>query len=228
MKILAVLFSLFIASCQGTGQPRIVIVEGKTFSLGTIQRGSVTDHLLTIKNPGIDTLIVSHVNVSCGCTGTLLSSDHIPPGGSGSLKITFNSKNFSGHVDKSLTILSNAAKDSILVIHFDAQVVQQLTHDPEYLLFDRAVVGNREIRKVKIANEGVYPVVFLRFSTEVPGLAIVLPADTLKQGSSIEIPVEFTPQKASEVLDGKLDIETDNPLQRHVLINIYGSIHSPQ
>ena len=52
-------------------------------------------------------MIISRVRASCGCTATMLSSDHILPGKSAELKATFNPTGYKGLVKKDINIESN-------------------------------------------------------------------------------------------------------------------------
>ena len=73
------------------------------FDLGKIDRGVVAKKELTIKNAGTEKLVLGNVEVSCGCTGTVVSNKELLPGDTTSLLITFNSKNFNGPVHKTVT-----------------------------------------------------------------------------------------------------------------------------
>lgn len=220
--ILALL--LLFAATGAIAQASIEVAEGPSFTLGKVYRGAVVDHHVTLKNTGSDTLVVSRVDVSCGCTGSLLSTDHIPPGGTGTLNITFNSRNFRGTVHKTLTVNSNAADHPQLQIEFDGNVVEELMLTPEYLWFQDAAIGERMTKTITITNGGDVPVELTGFSTELAGLNTVLTGQTIKPGEKIEIPVEFTPEKPNPVVADRLTIRTNHPRQKDLVVPVYGNI----
>ena len=65
------------ALTSGLAQPKIQVVGGTKIDLGSIYRGAVVERKVMLKNIGSDTLVVSRVDPSCGCTGTVVSNDHI-------------------------------------------------------------------------------------------------------------------------------------------------------
>ncbi|MGA9119696.1 MAG: DUF1573 domain-containing protein [Bacteroidota bacterium] len=207
-------------------QAKINILEGTTFSIGTVARGQVVNHDLTIQNPGKDTLIISRVDVSCGCTGSMLSTDHIPPGGSGSLQITFNSKNFRGPIHKTVTVNSNAPGEQAVQISFDGTVTEEISISPEYLWFQDATVGVRSEKSVTIKNEGKTAFQLTGYSTGLAGVNINLPTGEIKSGDSVIVPIEFIPEKPVPVVADRIVIRTSHPTQTELPIGIYGNIKS--
>ncbi len=116
-SVTAALLSLLAAAAGA--QPKIGYGE-KKFDLGTIYRGEVIEHTLTLKNTGTELLLLGSIDASCGCTGTIASNKEIRPGETGTLAITFNSRSFSGTVHKSVTVNSNAVNEPRVVIEFTA------------------------------------------------------------------------------------------------------------
>ncbi len=222
-KILFVVSSLLLATLA-PAQAKIEVAEGTTFNLGEIYRGDVVEHPLTLVNSGRDTLVISRVDVSCGCTGSMLSTDHIGPGGKGTLEISFNSRNFRGPVHKTLTVNSNAADHPQLLIQFEGTIVEEVTITPEYLWFQDAQVGERSTKSVSIKNEGNVPIELTGFTTDLAGLSTVLPGTAIKPGQTIDLPVEFTPEKATPVVADRITIHTSHPRQKELVIPVYGNI----
>ena len=86
--------------------PKLSFSE-EEWDFGKIKEDERPVHIFTIKNIGREELIISRVRASCGCTVTLLSSDHILPGKSAELKATFDPTGFEGLVKKDINIESN-------------------------------------------------------------------------------------------------------------------------
>ncbi len=224
MRQITVLVCLVLFSSLAPAQAKIAVAEGTTFNLGQVYRGDVVEHPLTILNSGRDTLVISRVDVSCGCTGSMLSNDHIGPGDKGTLQITFNSRNFRGPVHKTLTVNSNAADHPQLLIQFEGTVVEEVTITPEYLWFQDAQVGERSTKSVSIKNEGNVPVELTGFATDLAGLSTVLPGTAIGPGQKIDLPVEFTPEKPTPVVADRITIHTNHPRQKDLVIPVYGNI----
>ena len=87
-------------------QPKISISE-EEWDFGKIKEDERPEHIFTISNKGGKDLIISRVRAACGCTATMLSSDHIPPGKTAELKTTFNPVGYDGKIKKPIYIESN-------------------------------------------------------------------------------------------------------------------------
>ena len=98
--------------------PKISLSE-KEWNFGKIKENERPNHIFTITNTGGEELVISRVRASCGCTATMLSSDHILPGKSAELKTTFNPRGYEGEVKKSIYIESNdpeLSKEKLTII----------------------------------------------------------------------------------------------------------------
>src|SRR5438128_1467584 len=77
------------------GKPQLTIVGGDTVNWGKIGPGTLT-RALTIKNTGGDTLKISNVKPSCGCTTAPLTHNTLPPGDTATINISIDMKNHNG------------------------------------------------------------------------------------------------------------------------------------
>lgn len=78
-----------------------------TFDFGTINEGDVVDHTFTFTNTGEAPLIISSATASCGCTVPQWPKEPIPVGGTGEIKVQFNSRNKPGIQNKTISITAN-------------------------------------------------------------------------------------------------------------------------
>jgi len=75
------------------------------------------------KNVGGSDLIISYVKTSCGCTASDYSKDPVPPGGTGTIELTFDSSHQPGMNYKSATVMANT-QPNIVELKIRAEVVQ--------------------------------------------------------------------------------------------------------
>jgi hypothetical protein len=219
------LFSLLaVPAVLLVAQPKLHIVDGTKLSLGTIYRGQVIERTVSLRNIGSDTLMLGKVDVSCGCTAAIISSDKIPKGGTGTLKITFNSRNFAGEIHKSVTVNSNSADSPATVIEFTGTVINEIELSPMQLFLKEAETGRTTVVTFKIRNNGKEPLQLKGFRTPLEGFSVALPEDALKPGSEVELTAEFTPKKAIQLISDGVFITTSNPNQPEVYIPIFGSV----
>lgn len=74
---------------------------------GMILHGERVFHRFNFINTGNETLIVTGVSSSCGCTVADYSKSPIQPGADGYVEVTFDSQNRQGFQEKTVTVLSN-------------------------------------------------------------------------------------------------------------------------
>ncbi len=98
----------------------IQIYETK-YNFGKIKEGDVVKHAYKFKNTGTSPLLISKVDVSCGCTVPTFSKDPIAPGAEGEIVLQYNSKGHPGQQAKNAMVHSNAQAEAIS-IGFEADV----------------------------------------------------------------------------------------------------------
>lgn len=106
---------------QASNKPAgpVITFEKKSHDFGTINPGDKVEHVFAFTNTGNEPLIISNVQVTCGCTTPKgWPRDPIMPGGKGEITIAFNSAGKSGRQDKVVTVISNAANADDAKISF--------------------------------------------------------------------------------------------------------------
>lgn len=93
-----------------------------TFDFGDMYQGDKVEHTFAFSNTGTEPLILTNVEVQCGCTATKYTRDPIAPGGTGEITVSFNSTGKSGMQSKTVTAVSNA-KSTRTVVRFTANVL---------------------------------------------------------------------------------------------------------
>ena len=89
-------------------QPTTTIqYESEKFNFGVVDEGEVVKHVYKFKNTGTEPLIISNAKGSCGCTVPTWPKEPVPPGGTGELKVEFNSKGKPGPQSKRVTVTAN-------------------------------------------------------------------------------------------------------------------------
>ena len=85
---------------------------------GTIQEGETVSTLFTFTNTGKSDLIIVDARGSCGCTVPEYPKNiPISPGGTGTLRVSFNSNNMPNLQQKTVTISANtdSGRESIRI-----------------------------------------------------------------------------------------------------------------
>lgn len=104
----------------------VITWEKKTHDFGDIAQGDKVEHTFYFTNTGTEPLIITNVQVSCGCTTPKgWPREPIPPGGKGELSISFNTAGKINKQNKPVTIVSNAVNNDGATISFTANILDK-------------------------------------------------------------------------------------------------------
>lgn len=95
--------------------------ERTEYDFGQIKEGEKVVYTYKFTNTGEAPLIVNSVQPSCGCTAPDWSKEPIPAGGTGFVKVEFDSNGKQGIQNKVVTVNANTWPKS-LILRFKAQV----------------------------------------------------------------------------------------------------------
>ncbi len=205
MMIFLVLAPSLAAQTDDEDSPAIIKVDPASkarikvdedfWDFGSIPKGSVVTHDFIFRNTGTDTLVITKVKPTCGCTTAPLSSDRIAPGESTNLSVSLNTKKLQGLVRKYININCDDPINPYFKISFNANInnpLLTLMAEPAIVDFGAIDEGGKSTVKVKITNTG----------TETADLKILSqPSDkivktslskaSLKPGKSAELVLEY-------------------------------------
>lgn len=123
MTIVSVGFML--AACGG-GEPDIDLAQSQ-IDLGVVTNGEIPTIEIPVRNLGSGDLIIEAVTTSCGCTSASITPEVIPPGGTGTLAIQYDSGAHGpdevGPVMRQIFIASNDPDEPEIEFRFRAEIV---------------------------------------------------------------------------------------------------------
>ncbi|MBN2518976.1 MAG: DUF1573 domain-containing protein [Bacteroidales bacterium] len=106
----------FAISQENTQNEKKAHIEFKEieYDFGTIEYKAEAKHDFEFKNTGKETLVISNVRASCGCTTPSYSKEPIKKGDTGSISVKYDTKRI-GPFTKSITVTSNADNPTIVL-----------------------------------------------------------------------------------------------------------------
>jgi len=110
MKLFFAIILIATSSALGFGQEAELRFDKKVQKFPDTEEGVVLEHLFTFQNTGNSPLIFKDYKVTCPCTKVIFPSQPIPPGKSGEVKVTFDTKGKSYYQDRIIEIFSNSKK----------------------------------------------------------------------------------------------------------------------
>jgi hypothetical protein len=126
-RVAAVAAALVLATAAGAGDsppaPRIR-VEPESFDFGNALPGRTLRKEFTIRNFGDAALELESVSTTCGCTAALAGTKRIEPGRSTPLRVTFQTRRFSGKIERRVLVRSNDPETPLLEVRLSATVAE--------------------------------------------------------------------------------------------------------
>ncbi|UFS70600.1 DUF1573 domain-containing protein [Geomonas sp. RF6] len=221
IPLLGLLGSLFVAAAAYAA-PELSVEQG-VFNFGSIAQGKKVQHTFVIKNTGDATLQIRQLRPSCGCTAATPSSSQIPPGKSAEIKVVFDSTNFSGRMQKSVVVDTNAGKNPSYTLVMDGTVVEALQVSPRTLSLGAIKIGATREVSLNVTNRGNETVKLLSVNTTSPQIKASIKKGTIPVGESGTVEIAVTPQTEARVLSGYVHITTDNPQKKEITVPVYAS-----
>lgn len=134
MKKYFFLFVLLGFAAQGFAQANsaakangpVITFDKKVHDFGDIFQGDKVEETFYFTNTGNEPLIITNVQVTCGCTTPKgWPRDPIAPGAKGELTVAFNSAGKMGRQNKVVTVVSNASNADGSQISFSTNVLEK-------------------------------------------------------------------------------------------------------
>jgi hypothetical protein len=225
LSILAVL--ALAAAAPGQARKPRAVFKATSHDFGKVKQGDVVTHEFTFQNEGSAPLAVEKIETTCGCTAALVSDKNVGPFKEGKIKLTFDTRGYSGRLTRYLYFISNDASNPRreLSVSADIEVPPSARIDIDRYNLDLGLVlegespaakivvksaGEREL-KVEVAHENV------KFFSGGKPLA---PAFTLPVGESREIEVRFPPQARPGVQRDYILVRSNDPVRTTLSIYI--------
>jgi len=97
--------------------------QSKVYDYGKIREADgAAKGVFTFTNIGNDTLLVTAVRPSCGCTASDYTKDPILPGGTGKIEATYNAAGRPGPFNKAITVTTNDPDNASIVLTIKGEV----------------------------------------------------------------------------------------------------------
>jgi hypothetical protein len=227
LRFLLAFSILSLSFAAGGQQPKIAFKE-MSWNFGKIKQGDGFSHEFVFNNEGDGVLTIKNVETSCGCAAAVISEKKVGPGKSGKIKVTFNSRGYSGEVTKSIFVdcddpLSPRVELKILAA---VDVPPQPRIDLDRFSYDAGLLLQGEDLQAKVAvqNKGDLELTF-----ECAPLPIVTyaiggrPAKfpvKVAPGKSVEVGVTLTLPNYVGVLKEFILFKSNDPLRQTITMNL--------
>jgi len=214
---------------------QMILKSKPAVDFGTIVEGQEARFMFTFRNEGDAPLRLLNVFPSCGCTTPSWTEEPVPPGGTGTITIVFDSSGRPGTFVKSLRVATNGEPASLKL--FIEGFVKRV-HLPEgvsqgNLLIDRDVAklgvipqGTNALHTFRLQNTGAQPIHILAATTTHQNVSVEVPEQPLLPNDIAELylVVKTIALEVGESIDYKIILETDDNDQPRKSLHITGQI----
>jgi hypothetical protein len=164
---------------------RLISFEGTVAELGVVDQGTTVAWAFPYKNVGDQLLKIGEVTSTCGCTTSEPTPREVRPGGTGLLKVSLMTGNFSGPINKKLIVRSNDPAMPTVELSMKASIRTLFRVEPKAVQFGEIERGRSVSRELMIKPVGKHAVEILKAGTTIPGLTVErLPMNPADNGAA--------------------------------------------
>ena len=205
------------------GGPRIEVAK-PDHDFGTIPQHTTVEHTFKFCNTGDETLKITNVRSSCGCT-VAKADKEIPPGECGEVKLTFNSQNFTKTVRKTVTLQTNDPENKTVKLTITANVLADIVCTPLTVDFKRFDRGDKPESTVRVFSPTgkKFSIVDAKPTQDYIQAEVVEP----EEGShdyAVKISIAGTPPVGA--FRGSVNISIDLDKKRNLPVTVKGYVRS--
>ena len=205
--------------------PELAVEQG-TFNFGTIAQGKKVQHGFRIKNSGDAPLQIKKLEAACGCTAVKPSTSVIQPGKSAEIDVIFDSATFSGKVQKSVTMTTNAGKTPNYTFVMEGTITEELQVAPRQLSIGALTPGVAKQVTINVTNNGANSIKLLGVNVTSASLQIKpnIRKSEIKPGETGTIELSITAKPEAKILSGYLHVLTSSAQKKEITVPVYGSV----
>ncbi|MDO8588674.1 MAG: DUF1573 domain-containing protein [Armatimonadota bacterium] len=127
--------------------------DSYTWDFGAAEEGSWVEHTFLCSNVGVEELVISKLDSTCGCTAVSSSQDRIPPGGKAEIKVALDTTGRSGAQSQTVYIHSNDPITPVAQLQVSGAVwPSRLVYSPRSITFGEVRRGQDAAREIVLPS----------------------------------------------------------------------------
>ena len=189
------------------GKP-VIKVEKLVHDFGKVGPNKKYNCEFEFKNAGDDTLRITRIQSTCGCTVTQLKKKVYAPGESGTVKVTFRTPTRQGSTTKNLYILSNDKKNTKFELALKAIVELKVEATPKSLNLSLKA-ENAGIKPITIKSKDGRPFAIKSFTSTAN--VITAGFDTALEATEFVLEPKVDIEKLTKNLKGNIRVNVTHP-----------------
>lgn len=130
------------------------MIKTKKIDFGVIATGSEAKKLVEIKNIYNQSVHISNVSTTCGCSAATPGKTTIEPGGTGTVEVKMNTHKFRQKKDSNLIIRFDSPRYAEIRIPISAYIRSDVVFDPGLIRFGNVDLGEEAVAVINIRYAG--------------------------------------------------------------------------
>jgi hypothetical protein len=192
MRIATLMFLVSTQSfAQGPVAKPVIACSQTHHDFGKINHDEKISFRFTAKNAGSANLHITGLYPSCGCTTSQLAKPLLEPNETTQIEITFDPRDYRGHVSKGLQVASNDPSTPLASLSFEADILRDIIPSTSTLFFHDLLRTRTEQTTLKLQSDNGRPIEV----TEIKAGAPFLNTTLSKDGNDAIIQVVFDPRR---------------------------------
>jgi hypothetical protein len=199
--------------------PRIQVAE-PIYDFGTVVVDAVVKHVFTFTNIGNQTLEITEVKSTCGCTAAGAWSRKTEPGQSGTIPVEFHTGHFNGPVIKPVTVTCNDTNQAGLTLQLKGIVWHPIEVSPPSATFSGVLDNPTNMsRTIWITNREDKPLVLSEPKSNQRMVAAEV--ITNEPGKSYELTVRLVPPLGGGNVFGEITIPSSSTNMPVITVSVF-------
>jgi hypothetical protein len=198
---------------------------------GDVHAGVQVEKRYVVSNKGNAPLVIEYIRTSCGCTTAIAQSEKIAPGEKTDILVSYDTTGLSaGKKTQSVLINCNDPKQPVARIRIFANVVHDVSLDPENLITQLGTFQNQVSFSLVARNSSDRPVVLEVSKTRgAISKALLTPEHVRiepKSETNCTLQVTLADQEKRNVYPGGVLIATDHPAEHEIVLRCLIKVRS--
>lgn len=192
-----------------TGGARITFAA-PDYDFGKVDSGTEVKYEFVFTNTGDQTLEITSVKTSCGCTSAGDWDKKIEPGNTGKIPVQFNTSGYGGPSHKSVFVACNDPTRANVTLNLQGTIWRAFDLNPPFIVFNLKPEGQgNENIKIKITSNAEEPVTVSHANCSNPAFQLGLA--TVKEGKEYELSITALASNVSGSLSAPVTLDTTSP-----------------
>ncbi|MDO8588704.1 MAG: DUF1573 domain-containing protein [Armatimonadota bacterium] len=198
--------------------------DSYTWDFGTAEEGTRLEHTFLCSNVGVEELVISKLDSTCGCTAATSSLDRIPPGGKAEIKVALDTTGRRGAQGQTVYIHSNDPITPTVQLQVSGAVwPSRLAYSPRSITFGEVRRGQNVSKEVFLPRSEARPFEIEKASCDIPFLTAGVTAREDKTGHVVKLDLRTDEAPLGE-LKGNVTIYTNHPKDPKVTVSVTATI----